>query len=267
MQLTLDYQNMDASYKGKAKGNRKCLEQFEKFKVGTWAKKYANLLISQEGWYSMTCDLTWKLRSTKSHRFYFHLFPSYQHTELLPTPMVSYGSVAKEEQIDGMNKIKNGKRVQGLQLQDLAFHKMLPTPRAQEPGRTSEGYGASLTDIVMGYKMLPTPRSRDYKGDRKLKNGKNITSNGEEMALTLEQVARIMTSGLLPTPAAVDWKQTTLAESQRNRSTLPGLMVKTFLPMPDKMTDSQKNSQLSPQFVMEMMGFPTDWTLLPFSKK
>jgi hypothetical protein len=115
--------------------------------------------------------------------------------------------------------------------------------------------------------MLPTPRSRDYKGDRKLKNGKNITSKGEEMALTLEQVARIMTSGLLPTPAAVDWKQTTLAESQRNRSTLPGLMVKTFLPMPDKMTDSQKNSQLSPQFVMEMMGFPTDWTLLPFSKK
>jgi hypothetical protein len=25
-----------------------------------------------------------------------------------------------------------------------------------------------------------------------------------------------------------------------------------------------KTSQLSPQFVMEMMGFPTDWTLLPF---
>jgi len=25
-----------------------------------------------------------------------------------------------------------------------------------------------------------------------------------------------------------------------------------------------KPSQLSPQFVLEMMGFPTDWTLLPF---
>jgi hypothetical protein len=25
-----------------------------------------------------------------------------------------------------------------------------------------------------------------------------------------------------------------------------------------------KTSQLSPQFVMEMMGFPTDWTELPF---
>jgi hypothetical protein len=27
---------------------------------------------------------------------------------------------------------------------------------------------------------------------------------------------------------------------------------------------NSKTSQLSPQFVMEMMGFPTDWTLLPF---
>jgi site-specific DNA-cytosine methylase len=26
----------------------------------------------------------------------------------------------------------------------------------------------------------------------------------------------------------------------------------------------EKMSHLAPQFVMEMMGFPTDWTLLPF---
>ena len=25
-----------------------------------------------------------------------------------------------------------------------------------------------------------------------------------------------------------------------------------------------KTSQLNPQFVAEMMGFPTDWTILPF---
>jgi hypothetical protein len=76
--------------------------------------------------------------------------------------------------------------------------------------------------------MLPTPRSRDYKGDRKLTNGKNMTPNGEEMGLTLEQVARIMTN------------------TQEATS---------------------KNSHLSPLFVMEVMGFPTDWTLVPFLKK
>jgi hypothetical protein len=39
-------------------------------------------------------------------------------------------------------------------------------------------------------------------------------------------------------------------------------------PMADNLADqfavSGRSSQLNPQFVMEMMGFPTDWTLLPF---
>ena len=52
-----------------------------------------------------------------------------------------------------------------------------------------------------------------------------MTQKGEEMGLTLEQTARILSN---------------------------------------QQDASSKNSQLSPQFVMEMMGFPTDWTLLPF---
>ena len=124
-------------------------------------------------------------------------------------------------------------------------------------------------------------------------------------------------SGLLPTPAAVDYKQTTLCESQRERNTLPGIMVKMFLlPTPVASegyklrggeTENQMSltkmmrqgilptpaandcqmryqtenwrgddlvstineihgtrSHLSPHFVMEMMGFPPNWTLSPF---
>lgn len=48
----------------------------------------------------------------------------------LPTPVVQYGGIAKKEEIEGMNKVKNGKRVQGLNLQDLAVNQMLPTPTA-----------------------------------------------------------------------------------------------------------------------------------------
>jgi site-specific DNA-cytosine methylase len=73
--------------------------------------------------------------------------------------------------------------------------------------------------------MLPTPCTRDYKGDRKLTDGKNITQNGEEMGLTLEQTARILVG---------------------------------------KSEESSKNSQLNPRFVAEMMGFPPNWTELPF---
>jgi hypothetical protein len=120
--------------------------------------------------------------------------------------------------------------------------------------------------------------------------------------------------GILPTPAAVDWKQTTLCESQRERSTLPGKIVKAFLPkdgevmlptpnaqdwntatkpetylarsqrhkennvnlqmtlrqmtmfVPNKVDHPKlgAGSQLNPHFVAEMMGFPTNWTDLPF---
>ena len=73
--------------------------------------------------------------------------------------------------------------------------------------------------------MLPTPCTRDYKGDRTLTKGKNITQNGEEMGLSLEQTARI----LAQVPQA-----------------------------------TSKTSQLNPRFVAEMMGFPPNWTELPF---
>ena len=73
----------------------------------------------------------------------------------------------------------------------------------------------------------------------------------------LEQI-----QGMLPTPAAVDSKQTTLCESQRDRSSLPGLMVKMFLP--DYFAQTGHSSQLNPLFVTEMMGYPLNWLTSPF---
>jgi hypothetical protein len=133
--------------------------------------------------------------------------------------------------------------------------------------------------------LLPTPKAMDGNNiGRDLdENGMNINKKGIRFGVSLPQLAK---SNLLPTPAAVDYKQTTLCESQRERSTLPGVMVKMFLPTPVASdcrvhypTENWKGtsdlgsvingingtrSHLSPQFVMEMMGFPTDWTLLPF---
>jgi hypothetical protein len=59
-------------------------------------------------------------------------------------------------------------------------------------------------------------------------------------------------SGLLPTPMASDCgDKVTGLENQDS-------LVKIAREA------TGKTSQLSPYFVMEMMGFPTDWTLLPF---
>lgn len=161
----------------------KCLEQFERFsRVGSWAKMFAGLLIGTGEWYSTRCRLTWKLRGTKSSRFYFQLVPLMRPTDetesgLLPTPVVSRSTYQHS------NGDKNKKTL---------------TLR----GRMRAG-------------LLPTPTTRDHKGAR-----------------TAE----------------------TLHESGRNQTNS----------LPDFFAQSGKTSQLNPLFVQEMMGFPPNWTELPF---
>ncbi len=59
--------------------------------------------------------------------------------------------------------------------------------------------------------------------------------------------------GMLPTPRTRDWKG-----CEGRRGDIPSYIE-------DNMGyQTGKTSKLSPQFVLEMMGFPTDWTLLPF---
>jgi DNA-cytosine methyltransferase len=55
--------------------------------------------------------------------------------------------------------------------------KFWPTPRAQEPGRTTEGYGRGLQELVEGKeqrKLCPTPRQFMYKDSTTDRNKGNI---------------------------------------------------------------------------------------------
>lgn len=64
--------------------------------------------------------------------------------------------------------------------------------------------------------------------------------------------------GLLPTPTTRDWKGARSAEALE----AAGRNSKNSLP--DYFAEAGKTFQLNPRFVLEMMGFPSDWTLLPF---
>jgi len=267
----IQQQESDSEKKMSAICGQKCLEQFEKFNhVGLWAKTFSALLIGMEGWYSKRCKLIWKLKGTKSNRMYFQLRPLTLHTE-----ETEFG--------------------------------LWPTPRAQEPGMTSEGYGACLNDVIHGRKMnylLPTPSQMedrstpeawDRRAERKKQEGINLqlglctmarkgmrptpnaqdwntgtkpetyqarkerhAEKGVNLQMSLRQMA--MGSAMLPTPAMSNYKGASSTEALEERGRLK--------PMADNFADqfavSGKSSQLSPQFVLEMMGFPTDWTLLPF---
>jgi hypothetical protein len=241
----------------------KCLEQFEKFNhVGSWAKMFSALLIGMEGWYSKRCRLTWKLKGTKSNRLYFQLQASTLPTEeiesgLLPTPT----SVMTDEPPEKMreraerNGYKNGTQYGSL-LSQVKYGEILPTPTTGADQKTQyQQGGRSLMNYMDFHGMLPTPNSRDYKDN--VGNGRDAPSIGKTRGYSLGQKINSM-SGMLPTPTTSCANAGTDKERPTNqptrRSELNHLMSQ----------EAGKSSQLNPPFVAEMMGFPTDWTILPF---
>jgi hypothetical protein len=240
---------------------QKCLEQFEKLnRDGLWAKTFAALLIGMEGWYSTRCNLSWKLKGTKSSRFYFQLLASTHRTEeiesgllLTPTAVMTDESPEKMRARAEKNGYKNGTKYGSLLSQ--VKYGMLPTPTAGdgmrginantttfENGRfvrtsqtTGTKFGASLGQAA-ATGMLPTPMACDYMGTRtpqKWEEDKaKYKEKGQDLQMSLRQMARLQ---ILPTQESIEEEKT-----------------------------NGKTSQLNPRFVEEMMGFPENWTVSPF---
>lgn len=218
---------MNATY------GRRCLEQFERYnRAGLWAKTFAALLIGMEGWYSTKCKLTWKLSATKSHRFYFQLVPS-----TLPTEGIEFGLLLTPSR---MEIAEHPDKYVERQKKRTAENKNGANP----PGNKWN----SLTSQVV-YGFLQTPNLRDYKSPNRV----NSTSNYSMLNETIHKA-------LLPTPAMSNYKGASSTEALENRGRLK--------PIADNLADqfavSGKSSQLNPRFVAEMMGFPPNWTELPF---
>jgi len=186
----------------------KCLEQYGRLPhVTLWAKMFVDCLVGTGAWYSTRCVLSWKLLGIRSRPVLYLRSVSTPPTNgsefgLLPTPSVAdtEGSPKRPETIT-QNESGGWTRTSD---------------------NTGTKFGAKLNDVAG---LLPTPAARDYKGDRTLTDGKNITAKGQEIGIQLEQMARIMVG-------------------QQNQPS--------------------RTSQLNPRFVLEMMGFPPDWTELPF---
>ena len=153
---------------------------------------------------------------------------------------------------------------------------LLKTPSAFDATVTSPkknpvpGDSGSLAqEIMCGYAarrgLLPTVQTQ---GLKQCENGKTV----------------FMPLSLLPTPRA---SKITGGDRADFSPSLPGLMLKGMLPTPvtgDYRSGMQNRygtnhtqqfndtiafqtgttSQLNPLFVAEMMGFPVDWTVLPF---
>ena len=215
---------------------QRCLESFAKFNRATsWAKMFAASLVGMKDWSSTRCKLTWKMKATKSHRIYFQLVPS-----MLPTEEIGSGLLLIPTTV----------------MTDEPPEKM--RARANRKGyKNTTKYGSLLSQVKYSG-MLPTVKTFDSHKQRKLnENGENISkTTGTKYGIHLTQMAE---AGMLPTPNAMDWN------TARSEEALKAAKEKHGSALQDTLRQrAGQGSQLNPRFVAEMMGFPPNWTELPF---
>ena len=173
------------------------------------------------------------------------------------TPTASEQGHDVEKLQERMKKYPNGTKIPNLATQVS----LLKTPSAMDAyaenlNKTEQKMGNSGTlaqEIATGFVetrwpgLLLTPRTSDM-------NHPGLHGNGGQDLRTTIAIGM----NLLPTPTVNDMKNASLPPSQIDRK---DSIVKRIL---EVNPEAWKTSQLNPQFVLEMMGFPPNWTELPF---
>jgi hypothetical protein len=91
--------------------------------------------------------------------------------------------------------------------------------------------------------MLPTPTAMDSTNATATMKSTQV-KEGSMHSVTLN---RALSMGILPTPRVFAYKDSAMDRGKGNLGEVTGA-----------------GSQLNPRFVAEMMGFPPNWTELPF---
>ena len=210
-------------------------------------------LLESPVWYSPAVKLQWKVKPLCLKRL--------TRKRYLNKNMLSKQSV----QTLSVKDIQSSRYLYQLAVSahrtDVTGCGLLPTPRVVEviehpmaqAKRLGDRTGIKLNNLASGAKfgLLPTPMASDAtmgaiigKNDVFIttKNGtpRKVNQNGQNGSLGLARYVQ-----MLPTPQARDFK----GQCAKTQSCLPNHFG---------------TSQLNPLFVAEMMGFPTDWTVLPF---
>ena len=251
----------------------------------------AKTLLESSVWHSMMCFLTWKVKATPANRLLFRLVPSMPRTEeiesgllptetangnynrkglsknsgdglattinkMLPTPTTQEVEHPEMEVTEnGRRKTKDKRDSHSMNLADTM--RLLPTPRAQEPGWTSDNYGDCLNKRI-NQTLLPTPRAvvieESYETTMaRRKRSQNPKNNTKTKPDSISQYLE-----MLPTPKARDWKDT---GNMDNNKRMDNLGV-TVWHKSKKATGKKTGYKLQPAFVEWMMGYPEGWTEL-----
>ena len=176
--------------------------------------------------------------------------------KMLPTPTTQEVEHPEMELTEnGRRKTKDKRDSHSMNLADTM--RLLPTPRVQEPGWTSDNYGDCLNKRI-NQTLLPTPRAvvieESYETTMaRRKRSQNPKNNTKTKPDSISQYLE-----MLPTPGARDWKDT---GNMDNNKRMDNLGV-TVWHKSKKATGKKTGYKLQPAFVEWMMGYPEGWTEL-----
>ena len=165
-----------------------------------------------------------------------------------------------------------GGETRAMYLEHYAVMGLLPTPTASAIGEGQSNHqlhiskdgvakpiresgmkgNSNLYATLQVRGLIPTPCSYDYNSARPEEkwnqDKKKYADKGINLQMGLKQMAKF---SMLPTPQAQEGEKITGKENQDS-------MTKRIMEV------TGITSQLNPRFVGEMMGFPPNWTELPF---
>jgi hypothetical protein len=240
-------------------------------RISVFGRTFLALLIGQEGWFSSRCALIWKVKGTKYNRLYCQLQVSTLRTGeigsgLLPTVTTQEAETITTELTEsGRRLTKDGTDSHSLNLGRMAKMALLPTPDCSDR-RSDKSTQWGLSNYAKNG-LLKTPT----KMDGEVTSGKKNPVSGDSGTLAQEIMSgyepTMQKLGMIPTPTQRDHKGgNSLKHLTRQEVNENGKIKDNHinqLPNFIKVQTGQ-TGQLSPHFVMEMMGFPPDWTELPF---
>jgi len=213
------------------------------------------MLLESPVWYSPAVKLQWKVKPLCLKRLTRKRYSNKNMLSKQSVQTLSVKDIQSSRYLYRLAVLEHHTDVIGCGL--------LPTVTASEGSRggqfvdgrtitrkTGNVFRSKLVDLAKSG-LLPTPMASDAtmgaiigKNDVFIttKNGtpRKVNQNGQNGSLGLARYVQ-----MLPTPQARDFK---------------GQCAKTHYCLPNHFG----TSQLNPLFVAEMMGFPTDWTVLPF---
>lgn len=178
----------------------------------------------------------------------------YQHQQPVPRTTVIVGGVLQSVPTPTVAGNYNRKGASANSGDGLAtWARMWPTPRASEPGRTTEGYGRGLAELVEGKqqkaRLWPTPQARDYRGGSSPESARMERKQSRGFSPNLNDAVLFW-----PTPCSSAAKGSSPASlTCKNRKEGSNDQL-------DHAVMATGGGQLNPVWVEWLMNWPLGWT-------